>query len=106
MSDFLDVKPGDTVRRLLAGTVPMSLQVSKVDEQFIYCGDWKFDRKHGYEVDEDLGWGIPRQNGEPMTTGSYLLKTKCKKCDGTGYYKREWGRSLIPHPCNECQNDK
>lgn len=112
MSDFTHVKPGNTVKRMLAGTVPVLLRVAKVDEQFIYCGTddchWKFDRKHGYEVDEELGWGVPRPDGGSMVTGSYLVPfddsdlAVCKKCNGTGFYKREWGRSLTPHPCDEC----
>jgi hypothetical protein len=68
---FTDVKAGDTVLRLLAGTIPMELSVSEVDADFIYCGapgeGWKFDRETGAEVDEELGWGP--QFG---ATGSYL----------------------------------
>jgi hypothetical protein len=67
MIDFSNVKVGDIVTRLLAGAVQMKLRVSKVDEDLIYCGDWKFYRTTGGEVDEDLGWdGI-------TYTGSYLI---------------------------------
>lgn len=69
---FEDVKAGDTVIRMLAGTIPMKLIVSKVDDDLIYCGDhgWTFDRKTGAEVDDDLGWG-PAYG----ITGSFLTKT-------------------------------
>ena len=69
--DFLDVKAGDTVLRMIAGAIPMELRVTEVDADFIYCGPpgqgWKFDRETGAEVDEGLGWGP--QFG---ATGSYL----------------------------------
>ena len=66
-----EVRVGDTVTRLLAGSIPMKLVVSDVDEHLIYCGGpggWKFDRDSGVEVDEELGWGP--QFG---ITGSYLI---------------------------------
>lgn len=65
MSKFKDIKVGDTVTRMLAGTLPMKLEVTVVDE-FIHCGPWKFSRKNGAEIDEDLEWDD--ENG----TGSYL----------------------------------
>lgn len=55
---------GSTVTRILVG-IPMELTVSEIDENFIHCGDWKFDKRTGAEVDELLGWG---NEG----TGSYL----------------------------------
>ena len=61
---FEHIKPGDQVTRLICGTMPMELKVTKVDK-LIHCGDWTFDRVTGGEVDEDLGWG-------PGGTGSYL----------------------------------
>jgi hypothetical protein len=65
----MNIKPGDTVLRMLGGMtgVPMELKVSAVDEDFIHCGPWKFDRETGAEVDEELEWGP--QFG---VTGSYL----------------------------------
>lgn len=30
------------------------------------------------------------------------LEKKCEICDGKGFYHKEWGRSLIPHPCPKC----
>ena len=68
---FKDIVAGDTVKRLLAGVIPMDLRVTSIDADFIYCGapgtGWKFDRATGMEVDEELGWGP--QFG---ITGSYL----------------------------------
>lgn len=68
---FRAIGVGDTVTRLLAGSVPMTLVVTGVDERFIHCGGpggWKFDRSTGIEVDEELGWGP--QFG---ISGSYLV---------------------------------
>lgn len=80
---LVNVQPGQMVRRMLAGTIPMDVKVAAVDERFIYCGPeleegvppeqypgWKFDRTYGYEVDEDLGWGT-QAPGE-IITGSFL----------------------------------
>lgn len=61
------LRVGDPVVRLLAGTIPMKLKVTDIDDRFIHCGDWKFDRATGAEVDEDLGWG-------PNGTGSFLTE--------------------------------
>ena len=79
MTGFAHVKPGDTVTRLLAGTVSMQLRVAHVDDKLIYAGHeyeegqeypgWTFDRISGAEIDHGLGWG-------PMygITGSYLVE--------------------------------
>ena len=65
------IKNGDYVTRMLAGTAPMELKVTEVTEDLIVCeGGWKFDRKTGAEIDEDLDWGPP-----PQHTGSFLLPT-------------------------------
>ena len=61
---FRELKVGDAVTRDLCG-IKMPLKVTEVDERFIHCGWWKFDRDHGYEVDEELGWGVP-QPAEPL----------------------------------------
>lgn len=53
---FEHVKEGDTVTRMICGTMPMKLKVTKVDDKLIHCGAWTFDRVTGGEVDEDLGW--------------------------------------------------
>ncbi len=67
MKSLQEIKPGDTVTRWLAGTIPMDLRVQSVTDDIIDCG-WTFDRKTGAEVDEDLGWGPP-----PKMTGSYIV---------------------------------
>ncbi len=60
------MKVGDKVTRMLAGSIPMNLTITAIDDEFIHCGGgWKFDKKTGAEVDEELGWG---NEG----TGSYL----------------------------------
>lgn len=60
------LKVGDRVTRLLAGEVPMSLTVTKIDG-LVHCGPWTFHRETGCEVDEVLGWdGVER-------TGSFLV---------------------------------
>lgn len=55
---FRYVRTGDVVRRMLAGTIPMDLRVSSVDERLIHCGTWTFDRETGVEEDPELGWGV------------------------------------------------
>jgi hypothetical protein len=81
-SPFEQVKPGDTVVRMLAGA-PMQLAVTEVDDRFIYCGPdavgWKFDRQTGMEVDEELGWGP-----EFGITGSYLVPPGEVDADASG----------------------
>jgi hypothetical protein len=67
MAGFENVKVGDTVVRMLAGTLPMKLPVSKVTAEVITCVDWDFDRATGAEIDDLLGWGPP-----PLMTGSFL----------------------------------
>lgn len=74
ISHFLNVKEGDTVKRLLAEQLPMELKVCKVTEKLIYCGPWEpeqcwtFDRETGIEEDPDLGWGV-----KAGVTGSRLV---------------------------------
>jgi len=69
MSGFAHIKKGDAVTRMLAGTIPMTLRVTQVDDKLIHCGPWTFDRFTGAEVDHDLQWGP--QYG---ITGSYLTE--------------------------------
>lgn len=65
---FADVKVGDIVTRMLAGSIPMQLKVTAISKEFIYCGPWVFNRANGGEVDLELEWdGV-------KTTGSYLVK--------------------------------
>lgn len=61
------MKVGDTVTRMLAGSLPMELKITELTDTLIVCGPWTFDRKTGAEIDEDLDWGPP-----PKRTGSYL----------------------------------
>lgn len=68
MLKFGHVQIGDSVTRLLAGTIPMSLKVVHVTEdRIITGGGWEFDRATGAEIDDDLDWGPP-----PKSTGSFL----------------------------------
>jgi hypothetical protein len=64
-----EIKEGDEVMRVLAGVHPMHLRVTAVDAQHIHCGPWKFDRRTGGEVDEQLEW-------DGVRTGSYLEPRK------------------------------
>lgn len=48
------IKPGDTITRMLAGVIPMDLNVTEITEDRIVCGPWAFDRKTGWEIDEEL----------------------------------------------------
>jgi len=68
---MIDAKVGDVVTRNLAGAL-IELEVTAVDDKFIYCGPkgvgWKFDKWTGAEVDEELGWGPP-----PKISGSFIV---------------------------------
>lgn len=65
------LKVGDTVIRMLAGTIPMEMKITSIHEGLIWCGPWCFDETHGYEIDPDLGWGEPGPDGK-IVTGSYI----------------------------------
>ena len=68
--DFSDLKPGDTVTRMLAGTVPVVCTVEKVEDGIVYmAGGWTFDQLTGIEEDEELGWGV-----RFGYTGSFLVR--------------------------------
>jgi hypothetical protein len=67
MTGVESLRVGDVVVSMLAGTLPMKLQVSDITEQVIVCSAWQFDRATGAEIDEELGWGPP-----PLMTGSYI----------------------------------
>ena len=67
MMGFENLQVGDVVVRMLAGTLPMKLQVSDITDQLIICSAWQFDKVTGAEIDEELGWGPP-----PLMTGSYM----------------------------------
>lgn len=64
---LIDLKKGDPVTRMLAGTVPMNLKVTAIDENIITCGWWTFNRATGGEVDADLGWDGVNHTGSVLT---------------------------------------
>lgn len=72
LSWLLAIRPGDRVRRMLGGSIPIDLIVTDVTRDLILCGEagigWSFDRVTGAEVDGEIGWG-PRFG----KTGSYLV---------------------------------
>ncbi len=59
------MKVGDNITRMLAGEVPMDLKITEIDDKFIHCGWWKFDKNTGAEIDEEIGW-------DNQGTGSYI----------------------------------
>lgn len=76
MANFEHLKPGDSVMRMLGGTLPMKMVVREVTDELIICdtfegfrGGWTFDRKTGAEEDADLHWGV-----KYGITGSYLTE--------------------------------
>lgn len=62
-------KIGQLVTRMLAGCIPMELEITEIDEDFVHCGDWKFDKNTGIEIDEELEW-------DNSKSGSYLVMDK------------------------------
>jgi hypothetical protein len=66
-----DIRPGDIITRMLAGTIPMQLRVTKVHEELIFCGSWTFNQATGVEEDAELGWG--QSFG---ITGSFITKVE------------------------------
>lgn len=46
------IKVGDEVVRNMHG-ITMTLKVTAIDDKLIYCGPWTFDKKTGFEIDED-----------------------------------------------------
>lgn len=56
----------------------MELKVSKVTDDLIFCGPWKFDRMTGAEIDEELGWGSKDSEGV-IRTGSFIKGLKLPK---------------------------
>lgn len=93
-----EIAAGDKVVRMIAGEIPMRMLVTDVDELFVYCtispddADdierllliarsedkenplpiWKFNKQWGFEVDEDIGWGLLNEDGSVTPTGSFL----------------------------------
>lgn len=62
-----NLKIGDVVTRMVAGSEMMKLKISELTPERVICGPWEFDRQTGAEIDDDLDWGPP-----PKMTGSYL----------------------------------
>lgn len=57
---------GDMVHRHLGdGSFFMELEITAITDDRIICGDWKFSRRNGAEIDEELGW-------DEHHTGTYL----------------------------------
>ena len=68
---FSHIKPGDTVRRMLAGVIRTDLKVTSVTDKLIISGKdeesgWCFCRKTGVEVDKLLGWGPDTHSGSTL----------------------------------------
>jgi len=66
----MNIKVGDKVVRMLAGTIPMPLVVTDVTDKLIICGDYTFDKLTGAEIDDYFGFGPP-----PKYTCSVLRYT-------------------------------
>lgn len=67
---FHHVKVGDIVHRMIGLNLHMDLEVTSIDDDYIYCGDkggWKFSRSTGLEIDKRLGW-------DEYNSGSRLIK--------------------------------
>lgn len=79
MAGFEKLRVGDVVVRMLAGTLPMKLQVSDITEQLIVCSAWQFDKATGAEIDEELGWWPPplhdRELYRPIENGTWCPET-------------------------------
>jgi hypothetical protein len=61
----MNVKIGDVVTRILAGSIPMELRVTEITDKLVICGPWTFDKETGAEIDDDCGW-------DNEHTGSFL----------------------------------
>lgn len=66
------VKAHQLVTRVMGSVVRMELMVSKIDDEFIHCGPWKFSKETGAEIDADLGW-------DAFNTGATLQPSKRTK---------------------------
>jgi hypothetical protein len=87
---FDDVEVGDIVVRRLAGSLPMAMKVTGLDETPIYCGRWKFLKSTGGEVDDERGW-------DGINTGSFLIPP-----DSRRYPKdRQLGEAFHSHAQEE-----
>ena len=59
------VKVGDTVTRMIGNIIPQKLTVTEITDDLIICGLWRFSKKNGSEIDEELGW-------DESHSGTYL----------------------------------
>lgn len=75
---FENLKVGDKVTRMLAGTIPMQMFVSGLENRRIQCKPvefpefpdyYEFDPITGAEIDDDLGWGR-------LQTGSFIVRNQ------------------------------
>jgi hypothetical protein len=48
------LKIGDKVTRMLGGIVPMELIITRITDDEIICGMWKFSKQTGVEIDYDI----------------------------------------------------
>lgn len=53
---MFNVKVGDSVNRILAGSMKMPLTVTGITKTQIMCGPYVFDIETGAEIDPELGW--------------------------------------------------
>jgi hypothetical protein len=68
--NFMHLREGDKVIRLMGGKLRMTMVVREVQADLVVCdaidketksvfrGGWTFDRNSGIEEDADLGWGV------------------------------------------------
>jgi hypothetical protein len=63
--ELSELKINDEITRMISGIIPMSLKITNIDDKYIYCGDWKFSKTNGAEIDEDLNW-------DENNTGSFI----------------------------------
>ncbi|MEJ8816041.1 hypothetical protein WKW77_33635 [Variovorax ureilyticus] len=72
--ELTEVQVGDTLTRMLGGTIPMQLKVTRANERFVYCAtpggdEWTFERDSGVEYDSGLRWG-----SEFGISGSFIVE--------------------------------
>jgi len=67
-----DKEVGDVVVRNLCGA-KHELKITKITEDVVHCGPWRFCRTSGMEIDDDCRWGP-----EFGRTGSVLEQEKAK----------------------------
>ena len=68
LGEFANVKVGDKLTRMLAGTIAVEVIVLRVEKDAFYVGNpeinrweegWKFDKEYGCEIDERFNSGPP-----------------------------------------------